>query len=103
VGDRVPTKGQVRALVDHGLTYREAADRLAIPAGQAYLIATGRPADAKVAEVPRSADRGLLGSRAQTLVNAREVSPTSRGDVHEWMRRRAYLDRSMRAGAEEAT
>lgn len=59
--------------------------------GRDYLISIGYPADG-------SSPGHWLGSRAQALVNPREVNPTSRGDVREWMRRQAYRDRSMRAG-----
>jgi hypothetical protein len=88
------TADQVRAMLrgDELGDFEEAGRRLDVPAGRAYLIATGRPADG-------STPAGGLGSRAQALVNPREVNPTSRGDVHAWMRRLAQGDRSMRAGA----
>jgi hypothetical protein len=41
----VPTREQVRELLGEGLDYADAGRRLGIPAGQAYLIATGLPAD----------------------------------------------------------
>jgi len=37
------TREQVRQLLDGGLDYRAAARELRIPAGQAYMIATGVP------------------------------------------------------------
>jgi hypothetical protein len=82
----MPTREQVRASLSPDGDYAQAARRSGIPAGQAYLIATGRPADAS----------GGVDGRAQALVNPREVNPTGRGDVREWMRVRAYLDASMR-------
>ena len=44
-GNRLATREQVRALLGEGLDYAAAGRRLGIPAGQAYLIATGVPAD----------------------------------------------------------
>jgi hypothetical protein len=41
----VPTREHVRKLLDDGLDYAAAAQRLGIPPGQAYMIATGLPAD----------------------------------------------------------
>jgi hypothetical protein len=82
----MPTREQVRASSAPDGDYARAARQWEIPAGRAYLIGTGRPADAS----------GGVDGRAQALVNPREVNPTSRGDVHEWMRVRAYLDASMR-------
>ena len=50
--DIVPTRQQVRALLDQGLDYREVARRLGISPGLAYLIATGLPADGGDAPAP---------------------------------------------------
>jgi hypothetical protein len=41
----VPTREQVLAILRTGASYEVVADRLDIPPGQAYLIATGLPAD----------------------------------------------------------
>jgi hypothetical protein len=92
----MPTERLVRHALrdghDHeGQDYERAAARLGIPPGRAYMIATGRPADGSTPGEP-------LGSRAQSLVNPREVNPTSRDDVHEWLRRMAHSDASMRQG-----
>ncbi len=86
------TQGRLRAMLngDALADFEEAGRRLDVPAGRAFLIATGRPADG-------STPAGGPGSRAQALVNPREVNPTSRGDVHAWMRRLAQGDPSMRA------
>ena len=89
----MPTRQQVRGLVEHGESYAAIGESLKIPAGQAYLIETGAPADGSSATRPAGA---VLGSRAQALVNPREVTATLRGDVHAWVRRRAYSDSSMR-------
>jgi hypothetical protein len=91
------TKGQVGALLRQGLDYAGAGRELGIPAGQAYLTATGLPADGAATRrrAPR-AEAASYGSRAQALVNGREVNPNSRGDVLSWIRRRAFVDEPMR-------
>jgi len=40
----VPSRKQVRELVDGGHSYETAARQLGIPVGLAYMIATGKPA-----------------------------------------------------------
>jgi hypothetical protein len=89
----MPTRTQVRRLADDGMDYAVIGEILGIPAGQAYLIGTGSPADGSSATRPVEA---VLGSRAQSLVNPREMFESRRGDVREWVRRRAYSDGSMR-------
>jgi hypothetical protein len=89
----MPTREQVRGLAEHGEDYITIGESFHIPPGQAYLIGTGSPADGSSATRSASA---TLGTRAQTLVNPREVSEHLRGDVHEWVLRRAYTDAPMR-------
>lgn len=91
------TREQVGALLRGGLDYVAIGRALGIPAGQAYLTATGLPADGAVTltREPRG-EPHRYGSRGQVLVNPREVSPTGRGDVLAWMRRRAFMDEQMR-------
>ncbi|SDJ25913.1 hypothetical protein [Nonomuraea jiangxiensis] len=97
----MPTKEQVLRLLSRGHDYAEIAELLGIPAGQAYLIATGVAADGGDTVTRAQRDRaGMLPSRSQRLVNPREVSPSARGDVHEWIRRRAWGDSPMQAAAE---
>ena len=88
----VPSKEQVEALVRRGLDYPEIGRRLGIPAGQAFLIATGRPADGAL-----STDEP---TGAQPLANPPHENPTSRRVVHEWIAARVAADEQMRfAGA----
>jgi len=83
----VASKEQVNALVAQGLGYPEIGRRLGIPAGQAYLIGTGEPAD------------GHAGN-AQNLANPPHENPTSRQAVHDWIAGRVAADDQMRwAGA----
>ncbi len=94
----MPSKEQVLRLVRQGHDYFEISRELGIPAGQAYLIATGIAADGGDMATRRQRLRpGVLGSHTQRLVNDREVNPTSRDDVRAWARRRAADDAPMQA------
>ncbi|MFI6450469.1 hypothetical protein ACIBF6_02870 [Streptosporangium amethystogenes] len=98
----MPGKERVLELVSQGYDYDEVAGLLGIPAGQAYLIATGIPADGGDTVTREQRRRpGVLPSRAQRLVNPREINPTSRGDVRRWMRRRAWADAQMQSASKE--
>jgi hypothetical protein len=72
----VATRAQVTELIDRGFTYDAAARELGIPAGLAFMLATGAPADG-----------GTDGS--QDLVNPPPVNPTRKGHVMEWVQGRA--------------
>jgi hypothetical protein len=90
----------VLRLVEQGRDYPEAAAVLGIPAGLAYLIATGIPADGSDTVTGAQRRRpGMLPAHTQRLVNPRQVNPTSRPEVREWMRQRALSDPRMRAAA----
>jgi hypothetical protein len=92
----MPTKDQVLALLRQGASYDAIGAQLGIPPGQAYLIATGLPADGGAVVTAEQRQRpGELRSGADRLVNPRVVNPTARGDVREWVRRRAYTDTTM--------
>jgi hypothetical protein len=72
----VPTRAQVRELVDSGLSYEMAAERLGIRPGLARMIATGRPADDDSAP-------------AQDLFEPPAHNPTTNDRVLEWVCDRA--------------
>jgi hypothetical protein len=72
----VPTRAQVRELLDAGLTYEMAARELGIAPGLAYMIATGHPADDDAAP-------------AQDLAEPPHHNPTSNETVLAWVRERA--------------
>ncbi|MCK2215732.1 hypothetical protein MF672_018320 [Actinomadura sp. ATCC 31491] len=94
-GGTMPSKEQVLRLLAQGHGYDEIAGRLGVPAGRAYLIATGIPADGGDTVTRKQRERpGMLPSHAQRLVNPREVNPTVREDVHAWIRRRAWSERA---------
>jgi hypothetical protein len=90
---RVPTREQVLALLESGDSYESAAARLHIPAGLAFMIATGLPADGSDAlpteELePRSAGAGS----SQHLVNPPAHNPTRKEHVLAWVEMRAARD-----------
>jgi hemerythrin HHE cation binding domain-containing protein len=88
----------VRRMLDAGLDYAAAAERLGIPPGQAYLIATGRPADG--GDSPTGRESGLLAS-SQHLANPPHENPTGRESVKQWIRARVAADAPMRKAAEQ--
>jgi hypothetical protein len=91
----VPSKEQVNLLIAQGLDYPEIGRRLGVPAGQAYLIGTGTPADGGHAT-------DALDGRptAQHLANPPQENPTSTQNVRDWIARRVAADEQMRwAGA----
>lgn len=82
--------------------YASAASRLDIPAGQAYLIATGLPADGGDSFPPSDElDRpGVIKGSTQHLVYKRPEAPNPirKPEVDDWIRRRVANDAQM-AGA----
>jgi hypothetical protein len=100
----VPTREQVRELLDGGLDYEAAGQRLSIPAGQAYMIATGVPADGSdtVPDREMAERRGLLPA-SQQLANPPHENPTGKKSVRAWMARRAAADEQMRAARRQHT
>ena len=98
------TREQVRALLGEGLDYAAAGRRLGISAGQAYLIATGVPADGSDTipdqEMARRDD--LLPVR-QPLANPPHHNPTSKESTRKWMKARVAADGQMQAAARQRT
>ncbi len=92
------TRAQVQQLLDEGLDYEAAGQRLGIPAGQAYMIATGVPADGSDALPRQAADRGAVPA-SQHLANPPYENPTSSKQVHDWIAARVAADPQMRAAA----
>jgi hypothetical protein len=99
----VPTREQVRALLADGLDYADAGRRLGIPAGQAYLIATGQAADGGDAPSDQQDRRGGLLPSSQHLANPPHENPTGKQVVREWMASRVAADDQMRAAAAQRT
>ena len=92
----MPTKEQVRQLLDGGLDYEAAGKRLGIPPGQAYMIATGVPADGGDTITEEEARRpGFLPS-SQHLSNPPHENPTAKDSVRAWLKARVAADEQMR-------
>jgi hypothetical protein len=86
----VATRAQVLALLEGGHSYESAARALGIPAGLAFMIATGAAADGSEAP-PREAlqaERLAVGT-PQDLVNPRSADPIRNEHVLKWVRGRA--------------
>jgi hypothetical protein len=96
----MPTREQVRALLGEGLDYPAAAQRLGIPPGQAYLIATGQPADG--GDTPGTGPPGALPS-SQHLASPAHENRTGGEAVREWIRARVAADAPMRQAAQQRT
>ena len=87
------TRAQVLGLLDRGRTYEELAPELGITAGQAYMIATGMPADGSMALTPEERVRpGQLTESTQRLSNPPHVNPTVKPEVLRWIKERATRD-----------
>ena len=99
----MPTREQVRRLLDDGLDYQAASEKLGIPPGQAYLIATGVPADGSDTVPEEEARRpGFLPS-SQHLANPLHENPTAKESVAAWLRARVASDEQMRTALRERT
>jgi hypothetical protein len=86
----MPTRQQVRALLDEGHSYETAGRQLKIPPGQAFMIATGLPADGSDAPRPDELkDRPVLPSSSQHLVNPPAFNPNHKDWVVAWVKERA--------------
>jgi hypothetical protein len=87
--------------LEQGHDYPAIGQRLGVPAGQAYLIATGMPADGgdthTVAERQRP---GVLPS-AQHLLGADAKNPTTKDAVLNWIKSRVAADPQMQAAAQQ--
>jgi hypothetical protein len=79
----MPTRAQVLELLESGHSYASAGTLLGVPAGQAYLIATGRPADGSDGHSSRP-----------ELVHPPAHNPTRNPRVMAWVRERAARELS---------
>jgi hypothetical protein len=93
------TRKEVQDLLDAGLSYEAAGQQLGIPAGQAYLIATGRPADTSDEPAAQDDDGGPEGGSDQPLADPPHYNPTSSRQVHDWIAGRVDADDQMRTAA----
>ena len=79
----MPTRAQVTELLDRGYDHSAAARALGIPAGLAFMVATGTPAD------DPEAPAGM-----QALANPPAFNPTRKEHVLAWVRERATRELS---------
>ncbi len=87
------TRAQVLELLDLGHSYETAAGALHIPAGQAFMIATGLPADGSDVPLPEElAAKPVLSGSPQQLVNPPAVNPARKQHVIDWVKQRAAHD-----------
>jgi hypothetical protein len=84
---RMATRAQVQQLLDSGLDYEMAARELGIPAGEAYLTATGNPADGSDSRL--FGDPRPLPASPQRLLGVPSRNPMRNPTVDAWVRERA--------------
>ncbi|WP_226370265.1 hypothetical protein [Pseudonocardia oceani] len=89
----------MRELLARGEDHRDIGRRTGVPAGQAYLVGTGRPTDgghSSDGTAPRPGEQAA----PQHLVSPPHENPTSKQVVHEWIAARVAADgQQRRAGA----
>jgi hypothetical protein len=87
------TRAKVLELLRSGESFESAARRLGVPAGQAYMIATGIPADFGDSLGPEDYGReGLILGGSQALLGVPHHNPNRPDDKPEvmaWVRDRA--------------
>jgi hypothetical protein len=101
----MPTRDQVLAQLRTGSDYQEVGDRFGIPEGQAYMIATGLPADGSDALTAEEleAREGLINGGSQALANPPTEVPTRNEMIERWIHERALNDGPMQAAARDRT
>ena len=77
----------MQELLDQGHSFRTAADALGISPGEAYLTATGRPADGSDGRY--FSDPRELPPSPQQLVGPPAHNPMGNSTVRDWIRERA--------------
>jgi hypothetical protein len=86
----MPTRAHVLELLDAGHSYETAGRVLHVPPGQAFMIATGLPADGSDAPHPDELRaKPVLPASSQHLVNPPAVNPTRDETVIAWAKARA--------------
>lgn len=98
----MPTREQALSAYREREDYRAAGRTLGVPAGQAYLVATGLPADGGDTFPPGEPDRpGVLPGSTQHLAceSVTLVNPTVQPGIRDWVKQRAAMDTPMQAAA----
>jgi hypothetical protein len=96
----VPTRDQVRQLLEQGHDYPEIARRLGVPPGQVYLIGTGMPADGGDTYTDAERQRPGVLPTAQHLLGLGAENPTTKQAVLDWIKARVSADAQMQAAAQ---
>jgi hypothetical protein len=91
---------EVLAALREGSTYAEVAERLRMPPGLAYLVATGVPTDSSDGLAPQEYAREGMLADAQCLSNPPLAVPDRSGHVRSFLRARAAADAQMQAAAD---
>jgi hypothetical protein len=94
---RVVTRQDVLDLITENHTYQEAARRLGIPPGLAYLVATGVATDSTDGLSEADLSRPGLLTAASQLSDPRTEQPDRASHVREFLRSRASADPQMQA------
>ena len=97
----MPTRDQVRQLLEQGHDYPEIARRLGVPPGQAYLIGTGIPADGGDTYTDAERQRPGVLPTAQHLLGLGAENPTTKETVLNWIKARVSTDEQMKAAAQQ--
>jgi hypothetical protein len=86
------TRAQVRQMLDGGVSYEVVAQTLKISPGEAFMLATGMPADGS--DTPTDAQAAELPPSTQHLVGPVAHNPTRNPRVMAWVRERAARELS---------
>jgi hypothetical protein len=97
----VPTRDQVRRLLEQGHDYPEISRRLGVPPGQAYLIGTGIPADGGDTYTDAERQRPGVLPTAPHLLGLAAENPTTKQAVLNWIKARVGADEQMKAAAQQ--
>lgn len=97
----MPTRDQVRQLLEQGHDYPEIARRLGVPPGQAYLIGTGIPADGGDTYTDAERQRPGVLPTAQHLLGLEPENPTTKETVLNWIKARVSADEQMKAAGQQ--
>jgi hypothetical protein len=95
----MPTRQAAMKLVQDGHTYREAGQRLGVPPGLVYLIATGVPTDSSDGLSAEDLTRPGLLPAAQGLSEPRTEAADRSAHVRAFLSARASADAQMQAAA----
>jgi hypothetical protein len=94
----VATRAQVTELLELGHSYETAGRELRIPPGQAFMIATGLPADGGDAPTAEELEhKPVLPGSSQHLVNPPAFNPKRKQHVLDWVKARAA--RELKSGS----